>query len=194
MGKKILYLLFSLAFSLNLFAIELFGVQVNANISNLSLEGSEIQNSKGEIYISLDEKTVPIPNTYFNQYIVEFNENGNVYSIIGENSQTSLNPVQCLKVQKEILDVFSDKYKSEYNLNIHQSAISTRSKVVWDIALSNKTISQNLIFSIHCDYSFNNRRIYVHLLELQNPAIQNVDSTTNQEIEESKEKVDTSGI
>lgn len=194
MAKKILYLLASLAFSLNLFAIELFGVQINANISNLSLEGSEMQNSKGEIYISLDEKTVPIPNTYFNQYIVEFNENGNVYSIIGENSQTSLNPVQCLKVQKEILDVFSDKYKSEYNLNIGQSAISTRSKVVWDISLSNKVISQNLIFSIHCDYSFNNRRIYVHLLELQNPAIQNVDSTTSQEIEDSKEKVDTSGI
>ena len=72
-----------------------------------------------------------------------------------------------------------------------------KSKTTWEIYLSNKSNSNELIFSVTCDYSFNNRRMDIILsdstyLSDENSNYENLLDENKENI--SKEEIDTSGI
>jgi hypothetical protein len=137
-----------LLISLNSHAIDLFGYKLYENIFKYENDG-DIKFKKEIIEsISIQEERVLISNKYLKNYVIKATKTGNIYEIHGSNKLLQLNPVECLDIQSQFIKQFPNKLKS---------------KTTWEIYLDSITDDNKLIFSVTCDYSFNNRRMDIIL-------------------------------
>jgi hypothetical protein len=75
--------------------------------------------------------------------------------------------------------------------------MNLKSKITWDLSLFDKIKNNNFIFSVTCDYSFNNRRMDIVLsdkdfMNRESKTFNNLQETKKEKI--NKSKIDTSGI
>ena len=184
-------------FCLNAQSIELFGYKLYEDILRYENDGS-IKLKKGNIEsISIKEDNVLIANKYLTEYTLKSTKTGNIYEIHGSNNQLQLSPVECLDIQDSFINSFQKKNTELFQTEVKQFPDKLKSKTTWEIYLSNKSNSSELIFSVTCDYSFNNRRMDIILtdsayLSNENSNYENLLNENKENI--SKEEIDTSGI
>ncbi len=178
----------SMFFCLNAQSIELFGYKLYEDILRYENDGS-IKLKKGNIEsISIKEDNVLIANKYITEYTLKSTKTGNIYEIHGE----------CRRVlQEEFINSFQKKNTELFQTEVKQFPNKLKSKTTWEIYLSNRSNSSELIFSVTCDYSFNNRRMDIILtdsayLSNENSNYENLLDKNKENI--SKEEIDTSGI
>ena len=182
---------------MNAQSIELFGYKLYEDILRYENDGS-IKLKKGNIEsISIKEDNVLITNKYLNEYILRSTKSGNIYEIHGSNNQLQLSPVECLSIQDSFINSFQKKNTELFQTEVKQFPNKLKSKTTWEIYLSNRSNSSELIFSVTCDYSFNNRRMDIILsdgnyLSDENLNYENLLDENKENI--SKEEIDTSGI
>ena len=187
----------SMFFCLNSQSIELFGYKLYEDILRYENDGS-IKLKKGNIEsISIKEDNVLIANKYLTEYTLKSTKTGNIYEIHGSNNQLQLSPVECLDIQDRFINSFQKKNTELFQTEVKQFPNKLKSKTTWEIYLSNKSNSSELIFSVTCDYSFNNRRMDIILtdsayLSNENSNYENLLDENKENI--SKEEIDTSGI
>ena len=187
----------SMFFCLNAQSIELFGYKLYEDILRYENDGS-IKLKKGNIEsISIKEDNVLIANKYLTEYTLKSTKTGNIYEIHGSNNQLQLSPVECLDIQDRFINSFQKKNTELFQTEVKQFPNKLKSKTTWEIYLSNKSSSSELIFSVTCDYSFNNRRMDIILtdsayLSNENSNYENLLDENKENI--SKEEIDTSGI
>ena len=187
----------SMFFCLNAQSIELFGYKLYEDILRYENDGS-IKLKKGNIEsISIKEDNVLIANKYLTEYTLKSTKTGNIYEIHGSNNQLQLSPVECLDIQDRFINSFQKKNTELFQTEVKQFPNKLKSKTTWEIYLSNKFNSSELIFSVTCDYSFNNRRMDIILtdsayLSNENSNYENLLDENKENI--SKEEIDTSGI
>ena len=187
----------SMFFCLNAQSIELFGYKLYEDILRYENDGS-IKLKKGNIEsISIKEDNVLIANKYLTKYTLKSTKTGNIYEIHGSNNQLQLSPVECLDIQDRFINSFQKKNTELFQTEVKQFPNKLKSKTTWEIYLSNKSNSSELIFSVTCDYSFNNRRMDIILsdstyLSDENSNYENLLDENKENI--SKEEIDTSGI
>ena len=186
-----------LLISLNSHAIDLFGYKLYENIFKYENDG-DIKFKKEIIEsISIQEERVLISNKYLKNYVIKATKTGNIYEIHGSNKLLQLNPVECLDIQSQFIKSFQNKNSDEYSTEVKQFPNKLKSKTTWEIYLSNRSNNSELIFSVTCDYSFNNRRMDIILsdgnyLSDENSKYENLLDENKENI--SKEEIDTSGI
>ena len=187
----------SMFFCLNAQSIELFGYKLYEDILRYENDGS-IKLKKGNIEsISIKEDSVLIANKYLTEYTLKSTKTGNIYEIHGSNNQLQLSPVECLDIQDSFINSFQKKNTELFQTEVKQFPNKLKSKTTWEIYLSNRSNSSELIFSVTCDYSFNNRRMDIILtdsayLSNENSNYENLLDENKENI--SKEEIDTSGI
>ena len=195
---RILLLIFHIFFiSSHSFSIELFGYKLYEDIDKYQNDG-DINYKKNNIdNIVIFEDRVLISNKYLNQYIIKSTKNGSIFEIHGSNRKLDMSPVECLDVQNKFITSFEKKNLENFFANIQQFPNKLQSKTTWEIYLQEKNNNNELIFSVTCDYSFNNRRMDIILsdinfLKKENKIFENEIEANEQN---SKQKViDTSGI
>ena len=186
-----------LLISLNSQGIELFGYKLYDNIFKYENDG-DIKFKKGIIEsISIQEERVLISNKYLKNYVIKATKTGNIYEIHGSNKLLQLNPVECLDIQSQFIKSFQNKYSDEFFTEVKQFPNKLKSKTTWEIYLDSIKDDNELIFSVTCDYSFNNRRMDIILsdrpfLTSENIKYENLADINNEIILE--KEIDTSGI
>ena len=187
----------SMFFCLNAQSIELFGYKLYEDILRYENDGS-IKLKKGNIEsISIKEDNVLIANKYLTEYTLKSTKTGNIYEIHGSNNQLQLSPVECLDIQDRFINSFQKKNTELFQTEVKQFPNKLKSKTTWEIYLSNRSNSSELIFSVTCDYSFNNRRMDIILTD--STYLSNENSNYENLLDENKEnilkeEIDTSGI
>ena len=152
-----------LLISLNSHAIDLFGYKLYDNIFKYENDG-DIKFKKEIIEsISIQEERVLISNKYLKNYVIKATKTGNIYEIHGSNKLLQLNPVECLDIQSQFIKSFQNKNSDEYSTEVKQFPNKLKSKTTWEIYLDSIKDDNKLIFSVTCDYSFNNRRMDIIL-------------------------------
>ena len=187
----------SMFFCLNAQSNELFGYKLYEDILKYENDGS-IKLKKGNIEsISINEGNVLIANKYLNEYTLKSTKTGNIYEIHGSNNLLQLSHVECLGIQDSFINSFQKKNIESFRTEVRQFPNKLKSKTTWEIYLSNRSNNSELIFSVTCDYSFNNRRMDIILsdgnyLSDENSKYENLLDENKENI--SKEEIDTSGI
>ena len=192
--KVIILILFM---SSNSYSIELFGYKLYEDITRYKNDGSVNYKKNLIDYIIIDKDQVLITNKYLNQYKLKSTKNGNIFEIHGSNNHLDMSPVECLDVQNKFINSFEKKNEELFFTEIKQFPYKLKSKTTWEIYLIEKMNQGEVIFSVTCDYSFNNRRMDIILSDIN--FFKNENKLFNEEIESkeknSKEKIiDTSGI
>jgi hypothetical protein len=179
------------------FSIELFGYKLYEDINRYQNDG-DINYKKNIIdNIVIYEDRVLISNKYLNQYTIKSTKNGSIFEIHGSNRKLDMSPVECLDVQNKFITSFEKKNLELFFTNVQQFPNKLQSKTTWEIHLQEKKNDNQLIFSVTCDYSFNNRRMDIILsdinfLKKENKVFENKIDADEQK---SQQKViDTSGI
>ena len=179
------------------YAIELFGYKLYEDISQYLNDG-EVSYKKNYIdHIFINEDRVLISNKYLNQYKIKSTKSGNIFEIHGLNNQLNLSPVECLDVQNQFIVSFENRNSELFSTNIKQFPNKLKSKTTWEIYLEEKTNMNELIFSVTCDFSFNNRRMEIILSDInffniENQIFDNEEDIQKQSLD--KKIIDTSGI
>ena len=195
---RILFLIFHIFFiSSHSFSIELFGYKLYEDIDKYQNDG-DINYKKNNIdNIVIFEDRVLISNKYLNQYIIKSTKNGSIFEIHGSNRKLDMSPVECLDVQNKFITSFEKKNLKNFFTNIQQFPNKLQSKTTWEIYLQEKNNNNELIFSVTCDYSFNNRRMDIILSDINFLKKENKIFENEIEADEQKSKqkvIDTSGI
>jgi hypothetical protein len=179
------------------YAIELFGYKLYEDISQYLNDG-EVSYKKNYIdHIFINEDRVLISNKYLNQYKIKSTKSGNIFEIHGLNNQLNLSPVECLDVQNKFIVSFENRNSELFSTNIKQFPNKLKSKTTWEIYLEEKTNMNELIFSVTCDFSFNNRRMEIILSDINFFNIENQIFDNEEDIQKQgldKKVIDTSGI
>jgi hypothetical protein len=179
------------------YAIELFGYKLYEDISQYLNDG-EVSYKKNYIdHIFINEDRVLISNKYLNQYKIKSTKSGNIFEIHGLNNQLNLSPVECLDVQNKFIVSFENRNSELFSTNIKQFPNKLKSKTTWEIYLEEKTNMNELIFSVTCDFSFNNRRMEIILSDINFFNIENQIFDNEEDIQKQgldKKIIDTSGI
>ena len=179
------------------YAIELFGYKLYEDISQYLNDG-EVSYKKNYIdHIFINEDRVLISNKYLNQYKIKSTKSGNIFEIHGLNNQLNLSPVECLDVQNQFIVSFENRNSELFSTNIKQFPNKLKSKTTWEIYLEEKTNMNELIFSVTCDFSFNNRRMEIILSDINFFNIENQIFDNEEDIQKQgldKKIIDTSGI
>ena len=192
--KVIILILFM---SSNSYSIELFGYKLYEDITRYKNDGSVNYKKNFIDNIIIDKDQVLISNKYLNEYKLKSTKNGNIFEIHGSNNHLDMSPVECLDVQNKFINSFEKKNEELFFTEIKQFPYKLKSKTTWEIYLIEKMNQGEVIFSVTCDYSFNNRRMDIILSDIN--FFKNENKLFNEEIE-SKEKnsrekiIDTSGI
>ena len=153
----------SMFFCLNAQSIELFGYKLYEDILRYENDGS-IKLKKGNIEsISIKEDNVLIANKYLTEYTLKSTKTGNIYEIHGSNNLLQLSPVECLGIQDSFINSFQKKNIESFRTEVRQFPNKLKSKTTWEIYLDSIKDDNKLIFSVTCDYSFNNRRMDIIL-------------------------------
>ena len=195
---RILFLIFHIFFiSSHSFSIELFGYKLYEDIDKYQNDG-DINYKKNKIdNIVIFEDRVLISNKYLNQYTIKSSKNGSIFEIHGSNRKLDMSPVECLDVQNKFITSFEKKNLENFFTNIKQFPNKLQSKTTWEIYLQEKNNNNELIFSVTCDYSFNNRRMDIILSDINFLKKENKIFENEIEADEQKSKqkvIDTSGI
>ena len=100
-------------------------------------------------------------------------------------------------IRDSFINSFQKKNIESFRTEVRQFPNKLKSKTTWEIYLSNRSNNSELIFSVTCDYSFNNRRMDIILsdgnyLSDENSKYENLLDENKENI--SKEEIDTSGI
>ena len=195
---RILFLIFHIFFiSSHSFSIELFGYKLYEDIDKYQNDG-DINYKKNNIdNIVIFEDRVLISNKYLNQYIIKSTKNGSIFEIHGSNRKLDMSPVECLDVQNKFITSFEKKNLELFFTNVQQFPNKLQSKTTWEIYLQEKKNDNQLIFSVTCDYSFNNRRMDIILSDINFLKKENKIFENEIEADEQKSKqkvIDTSGI
>lgn len=195
---RILFLIFHIFFiSSHSFSIELFGYKLYEDIDKYQNDG-DINYKKNKIdNIVIFEDRVLISNKYLNQYTIKSSKNGSIFEIHGSNRKLDMSPVECLDVQNKFITSFEKKNLKNFFTNIQQFPNKLQSKTTWEIYLQEKNNNNELIFSVTCDYSFNNRRMDIILSDINFLKKENKIFENEIEADEQKSKqkvIDTSGI
>ena len=195
---RILLLIFHIFFiSSHSFSIELFGYKLYEDIDKYQNDG-DINYKKNNIdNIVIFEDRVLISNKYLNQYIIKSTKNGSIFEIHGSNRKLDMSPVECLDVQNKFITSFEKKNLELFFTNVQQFPNKLQSKTTWEIYLQEKNNNNELIFSVTCDYSFNNRRMDIILSDINFLKKENKIFENEIEADEQKSKqkvIDTSGI
>ena len=74
-----------------------------------------------------------------------------------------LSPVECLGIQDSFINSFQKKNIESFRTEVKQFPNKLKSKTTWEIYLDSIKDDNKLIFSVTCDYSFNNRRMDIIL-------------------------------
>lgn len=195
---------FILYFFLNIFLIqnygfskELFGYKLHSDIYQYTNDGKINYNKEDIDSIEIFKDKVKIPNTYLNQYIIKSTTAGNIYEIHGSNNKLDISPVECLSIQEIFINSFEERNSDLFLIEKKRLPINLKSKITWDLSLIDKINNNTFIFSVICDYSFNNRRIDIVLSDnefrtRENKIFNNLQETKKEKI--NKSKIDTSGI
>ena len=197
MFRVVLMFFLIFAASANSEEIELFGYKLYEDIRKYQNDGNIIYKKENIDNIEIYEDRVLIPNKYLNQYKIKSTKSGNIFEIHGSNQQLDMSPVECLDIQNKFINSFESKNAESFFTDIKQFPNKLKSKTTWEVYLAEKTNNEKLIFSVTCDYSFNNRRMDIILsdlnfLENENNFFEEELDTKNQELKE--EFIDTSGI
>lgn len=194
---KIIQILFLTLIVAKSYSIELFGYKLYEDIYQYQKDG-KIGYKKNIINnISIDKESVVVSNEYLNQYVIKSTKNGKIFEIHGSNNQLSMNPVECLNIQKKFIQSFSNKNSKKFLTDTKLFPNKLKSKTTWEVHLANIENKQDLIFSVTCDYSFNNRRMDIILSDINFFKNENqiFDLNADTNLKSSKEKtIDTSGI
>ena len=195
---RILFLTFHIFFiSSHSFSIELFGYKLYEDIDKYQNDG-DINYKKNNIdNIVIFEDRVLISNKYLNQYIIKSTKNGSIFEIHGSNRKLDMSPVECLDVQNKFITSFEKKNLELFFTNVQQFPNKLQSKTTWEIYLQEKNNNNELIFSVTCDYSFNNRRMDIILSDINFLKKENKIFENEIEADEQKSQqkvIDTSGI
>ena len=195
---------FLLYFFLNIFLIhnysfssELFGYQLYSDIYQYINDGKINYNNEDIDTIEITKDRVKIPNTYLTQYIIKSTVAGNIYEIQGSNNKLDISPVECLSVQEIFINSFEERNSDLSLIEKKKLPMNLKSKITWDLSLFDKIKNNNFIFSVTCDYSFNNRRMDIVLsdkdfMNRESKTFNNLQETKKEKI--NKSKIDTSGI
>ena len=195
---------FLLYFFLNIFLIhnysfssELFGYQLYSDIYQYINDGKINYNNEDIDTIEIAKDRVKIPNTYLTQYIIKSTVAGNIYEIQGSNNKLDISPVECLSVQEIFINSFEERNSDLFLIEKKKLPMNLKSKITWDLSLFDKIKNNNFIFSVTCDYSFNNRRMDIVLsdkdfMNRESKTFNNLQETKKEKI--NKSKIDTSGI
>jgi hypothetical protein len=197
MIKFLLYLFLTFSFIYKSQALDLFGYQLYADVHQYINDGEFNYNKKKIDSIELSKDRVLIPNTNLTKYIIKSTIAGNIYEIHGANNQLNITPVECLSIQETFLKSFEEKNSNLFQIEKKRLPVSLKSKITWDIYLIDKIENNNFIFSVTCDYSFNNRRMDIILSDKEFMIRENKISNKLSENTEEKTKqlkIDTSGI
>ena len=195
---RILFLIFHIFFiSSHSFSIELFGYKLYEDIDKYQNDG-DINYKKNNIdNIVIFEDRVLISNKYLNQYIIKSTKNGSIFEIHGSNRKLDMSPVECLDVQNKFITSFEKKNLELFFTNVQQFPNKLQSKTTWEIYLQEKKNDNQLIFSVTCDYSFNNRSMDIILSDINFLKKENKIFENEIEADEQKSQqkvIDTSGI
>ena len=195
---------FLLYFFLNIFLIhnysfssELFGYQLYSDIYQYINDGKINYNNEDIDTIEITKDRVKIPNTYLTQYIIKSTVAGNIYEIQGSNNKLDISPVECLSVQEIFINSFEERNSDLFLIEKKKLPMNLKSKITWDLSLFDKIKNNNFIFSVTCDYSFNNRRMDIVLsdkdfMNRESKTFNNLQETKKEKI--NKSKIETSGI
>lgn len=195
---------FILYFFLNIFLIhnysfssELFGYQLYSDIYQYTNDGKINYNNEDIDSIEISKDRVKIPNTYLTQYIIKSTVAGNIYEIQGSNNKLDISPVECLSIQEIFIISFEERNSDLFLIEKKKLPMNLKSKITWDLSLIDKIKNNNFIFSVTCDYSFNNRRMDIVLsdkdfMNRENKTFNDLQETKKEKI--NKSKIDTSGI
>lgn len=195
---------FLLYFFLNIFLIhnysfssELFGYQLYSDVYQYINDGKINYNNEDIDTIEITKDRVKIPNTYLTQYIIKSTVAGNIYEIQGSNNKLDISPVECLSVQEIFINSFEERNSDLFLIEKKKLPMNLKSKITWDLSLFDKIKNNNFIFSVTCDYSFNNRRMDIVLsdkdfMNRESKTFNNLQETKKEKI--NKSKIDTSGI
>tara|TARA_B100000963_G_C22627791_1_gene673299 strand:- start:1412 stop:2005 length:594 start_codon:yes stop_codon:yes gene_type:complete len=181
----------------NLFSIELFGYKLYDEVYQYQNDGNTNYKKDKIENIVINEDQVLISNKYLNQYIIKSTKNGSIFEIHGSNNQLNMSPVECLDIQNKFITSFEDKNADLFFTEIKQFPNKLKSKTTWEIYLQEKNKNNEIIFSVTCDYSFNNRRMDIILSDInflkeENKIFEEKLNSENQISE--KKSIDTSGI
>ena len=195
---RILFLTFHIFFiSSHSFSIELFGYKLYEDIDKYQNDG-DVNYKKNNIdNIVIFEDRVLISNKYLNQYIIKSTKNGSIFEIHGSNRKLDMSPVECLDVQNKFITSFEKKNLELFFTNVQQFPNKLQSKTTWEIYLQERNNNNELIFSVTCDYSFNNRRMDIILSDINFLKKENKIFENEIEADEQKSQqkvIDTSGI
>merc|ERR1712078_685591 len=163
MRSWILLILFIPLCLSNSHALELFGYKLYDGIDQYKNDGEVNFKKKLIEEIEIDSDKVLIANQYLNNYFIRSTKTGYIYEIHGSNNNLKINPVECLDVQGEFIESFYNKIPNLFTTEIKQFPNKLKSKTTWEIYINEKSTNSKLIFSVTCDYSFNNRRMDITL-------------------------------
>ena len=197
MFRVVLIFFLIFAASTNSEEIELFGYKLYEDIRKYQHDGNIIYKKENIDNIEIYEDRVLIPNKYLNQYKIKSTKSGNIFEIHGSNQQLDMSPVECLDIQNKFINSFESKNAESFFTDIKQFPNKLKSKTTWEVYLEEKINNKKLIFSVTCDYSFNNRRMDIILSDIN--FFKNENKLFNEKIESieknSRENIiDTSGI
>ena len=198
MNKFLLYFFFNIFLIHNYsFSSELFGYQLYSDIYQYTNDGKINYNNEDIDTIEITKDRVKIPNTYLTQYIIKSTVAGNIYEIQGSNNKLHISPVECLSVQEIFINSFEERNSDLSLIEKKKLPMNLKSKITWDLSLFDKIKNNNFIFSVTCDYSFNNRRMDIILsdkdfMNRENKIFYDLQKTKKEKT--NKSKIDTSGI
>ena len=68
-----------------------------------------------------------------------------------------------MSIQETFINSFEERNSDLFLIEKKRLPINLKSKITWDLLLIDKINNNTFIFSVICDYSFNNRRIDIVL-------------------------------
>ena len=178
-------------------ALELFGYKLYDGVDQYLNDGEVNFKKKLVEEIEIDTDKVLIANQYLNNYFIRSTKTGYIYEIHGSNNNLKINPVECLDVQGEFIESFHNKIPNLFTTEIKQFPNKLKSKTTWEIYINEKSNNSKLIFSVTCDYSFNNRRMDITLSDQdyrksEDYIFDNFEEAEKEKIK--KKEIDTTGI
>ena len=147
----------------NSHALELFGYKLYDDIEQYINDGEVNFKKKLIEEIEIDTDKVLIANQYLDNYSIRSTKTGYIFEIHGSNNNLKINPVECLDIQDEFIDSFQNKIPSLFTTQVKQFPNKLKSKTTWEIYMNKVSDNSKIIFSVTCDYSFNNRRMDIIL-------------------------------
>ena len=181
----------------NSHALELFGYKLYDGIDQYINDGEVNFKKKLIEEIEIDSDKVLIANQYLNNYYIRSTKTGFIFEIHGSNNSLKINPVECLDIQDEFIASFQNKIPSLFSTQVKQFPNKLKSKTTWEIYINKESDNSELIFSVTCDYSFNNRRMDIILSDedyrkSEDYIFENLEEAEIEKIK--KKEIDTTGI